>query len=732
MRIRTRLLLLVLAILVPAFLCAALGIAYSFHASQEFHRKTLRETARALSLVLERELARREAVLHTLAASPALDQGDLDTFYRHAAPIAATADVAIFLSTADGTQLLNTRLPYGAPLPRMLPVALEMRGRAEPKATIVSNLYQPPVGKGYSFAIQVPVVRDGQVRYYLNMGSDASQLQSLFDAQQLPPEWHAGIVDRDGIIVARSKDAQRYVGSPVRASLRAKLEAGEAFHAGTTLSGEQVLAFLGRATGSGWTFYVGVQEAVLQRAAVQTAAWMTAVACLLLGLALLAARLVANNTARAIEAARRAAVALGRGEPLVRTPHGLIELDTVDAALVEAGAKLRNAHAEQERRVAEAVTSAERSQRALLHAQKMEALGRLTGGIAHDFNNVLQTVSTGIELARRHTDDQQVRKALDTCTRAVIRATELSRQLAVFGRRQEARQETIDPALRLREVRPLLAGGLRSDIDLQMDVPSGLWPVTVDPLQFELALLNLAMNARDALPQGGAVRITAGNEHLELPLEDIAAGDYLRIKIADDGEGMAPDVLARAIDPFFTTKSVGSGSGMGLPQAYGFARQSGGTLVLQSEPGAGTEITLYLPRAVDSVAATGTQAQVPQRRADGETVLLVEDDPLVRDVVQPALEESGFSVLCADHGEQALRILESGQRIDIVFSDIVMPGTLSGIELAQAVRSDYPHIAILLATGYTEHAVDIPGVRLLAKPYDLAKAIGALLDATRR
>lgn len=732
MRIRSRLLLLVLAVLIPALLFAALGIAYTFHESQQFHRQTMRETARALSLVLESELARRETILRVLAQSPALDRDDLAAFYRHTAPIAAEADVAIFISTAGGEQLLNTRLPYGATLPRMLPVAVQTRAQADPGVTLISNLYEPPVGKGHSFAIQVPVIRDGQVRYYLNMGSYASQLQSLFDAQGLPRDWHAGIVDRDGVIVARSKEPERFVGMPVREGLRAKLGADAFFHHGKTLSGESTLVFLGRAPSSGWTFYVGVPDAVWMGAAVRNAGWMVAVAGVLFGLAVLAALLVARNTAQAIDNTRHAAEALGRNEPLARTPNRIAELDTVDAVLVEAGEKLRNAQAEQERRVAEAVASAERAQRALLHAQKMEALGRLTGGIAHDFNNVLQTVATGIELARQHSHDAQARSALDSCTRAVDRAAELTRQLAVFGRRQEARLETIDPTSRLCEVRPLLSGGLRSDIELRMDVEPRLWAVTVDPLQFELALLNLVMNARDALPGGGLVQVSAHNETVvgtAAQPDGLRPGDYLRIAIRDNGEGMQPDVLARAVDPFFTTKPIGHGSGMGLAQAYGFARQSGGALQLHSTPGQGTEAVLYLPRAQEDVAAAARAPQPTGRRASGEVVLLVDDDALVREVVAPVLENSGFTVVTAEDGEQALRLLQSGQHVDAVLSDIVMPGAVSGIELARDIKARRPEVAVLLATGYTDRSVDIEGVRTLAKPYAVTDAVDALFEA---
>ncbi|HVL75661.1 MAG TPA: response regulator [Noviherbaspirillum sp.] len=730
MRIRTRLLLLVLAILLPASLCAVVALAYAYHETQDFQRQAMRETARALSLGLERELARRESILHALAASPALDNDDFRNFYAHAKQIADAGDVAIFLSTSDGRQLLNTRVPYGKPLPRMLPQALEMRAEAGPRATLISNLYEPPVGKGYSFAIQIPVERNGRVRYYLNMGSYAAQLQSLLELQRLPPEWIAGIADAHGVIVARNRDAERYVGVSVRRTVGHLLEAGEGFAEGRALSGEAATVFLSHAPHYGWNFYVAVPTDLLQRAAWRTNAWLALAMLLLLGLALLAALKMARDTAGAIEATRRAAQRLGERRPVRVQPSGLVELDTVNAALAEAGTSLQAAHEDQERRIADAVASAERSQRALLHAQKLEALGRLTGGIAHDFNNILQTVSTGVELTRRLTTDARALGTLDNCARAVRRAAELTRQLAVFGRRQDSRIETIDPVRHLTEVRPLLAGGLRSDIELNVDIPTSLWHITVDPLQFELALLNLTMNARDAMPAGGKLRLCAHNETLTVPLDELQPGDYVRISLLDNGEGMTPEVLARAIDPFFTTKGVGQGTGMGLSQAYGFARQSGGTLLLQSQSGKGTDAILYLPRALQmpitpAVAGSGGS----KRRADGERVLLVDDDAQVREVVRAALESRGFSVLEAEDGDEAIRMLQSGIAVDAVLSDIVMPGSLSGIDLAHQLHAEHPNVAVLLTTGYSERRIDLRGIRTLPKPYSTDDAAEALLDA---
>lgn len=369
----------------------------------------------------------------------------------------------------------------------------------------------------------------------------------------------------------------------------------------------------------------------------------------------------------------------------------------------------------------------EETQKALQQSQKMEALGRLTGGIAHDFNNVLQTLSTGIQVAQFSIQGTSAVSALDACERAVQRGVGLARQLSVFGRVQEANLRTIDLRDQFEDIMPLLRGALPSNIDLKIKLEEPLWMVKIDPLQLELALLNLAMNARDAMPNGGCFSIIGKNLALTNRLADLTPGDYVHFVIADTGEGMSADVLAKALDPFFTTKPIGKGSGMGLPQVYGFAKQMGGTLSLHSEPGQGLTIHLYLPRTEEDAVADGVHPPAMETipRSEG-SILFIEDDLLVRQTVLPALEAAGFSVVAADNGEDAMQLLDSGKKFDLIFSDIVMPGTISGIDLAEIVQRRFPECRILLATGYSERSLSSSDVRILSKPYDLATLINAI------
>jgi len=372
----------------------------------------------------------------------------------------------------------------------------------------------------------------------------------------------------------------------------------------------------------------------------------------------------------------------------------------------------------------------ERAHEQLRQSQKMEAVGQLTGGIAHDFNNLLQAMSGCLQLIGKRAGQQPgVAPLLDAGRQAVDRGARLVQQLMAFARKQSLHPEPFDLRDRLLGMSGLLERALRADIHLSMEIGGGLWPVEADPTQFELAVLNLAVNARDAMPNGGRLGIAADNLTLSGEGPGGLAGDFLRVRVADTGTGMPPEVAARAFEPFFTTKEVGKGTGLGLSQVYGFAHQSGGTAAVESAPGRGTAVILLLPRA--SCAAfceTAAERAAPDGR--GARVLLVEDDPVVAPVVTAALEDLGYAVAHAVTGYEALTRLRGGEPADLLFSDVVMPGTVSGVELAQEMRILRPGLPVLLTTGYNENVAGMEGFRVLAKPYrieELAAAIEAEL-----
>ncbi len=388
--------------------------------------------------------------------------------------------------------------------------------------------------------------------------------------------------------------------------------------------------------------------------------------------------------------------------------------------------RTRHLHDEAERR--------EVAEGALHQAQQLQAIGQLTGGVAHDFNNLLMIVSGSVQRLRRHIKDDKQIHLLDAITTATQRGESLTRQLLTFSRRQTLQPSVIDLAEQLPEIKDMLSRSLRGDIEIKVGVPRRPCTVKVDPSEFELALLNLAVNARDAMPSGGTLTLTAKPVVLRgKASEEGLSGDFVAIRVADTGSGIAADVLPRVFEPFFTTKDVGKGTGLGLSQVYGFARQSGGAAAIASSARRGTVVTLFLPRTWEATARPQEQSAVVAAKKHAGTVLLVEDNADVAEVGKAYLEELGYKVKQAASAQAGLDLIERDGDIDVVFSDILMPGGMNGLELADAVCRRFPHIVVLLTTGYSSSAQDAvrQGFAVLQKPYDIAALDRALREAQR-
>ena len=374
-------------------------------------------------------------------------------------------------------------------------------------------------------------------------------------------------------------------------------------------------------------------------------------------------------------------------------------------------------------------------EQALRQAQKMEAIGQLTGGVAHHFHNLLMVASSGLGLLEPTTDKTRRDRIVAGINQAVARGEALTRQLLAFFRRMVLRPEPTDLRWVLDGMRILVGGALGASIVVDVDVPEDAWPVMADPAQLELAILNMAVNARDAMPAGGSLRITATNCELDGRGADGLVGSFVRLETRDTGTGIPPEILDRIFDPFFTTKPVGKGTGLGLSQVYGFAKQSGGHFSVQSRLGEGTSIVLYLPKATAVQEASdhsrNEQGQAPPRVKKRLKALVVEDDNEVAMLTASMLEGLGCSVSRAVNAPAALAALESGHAVDLVLSDIVMPGGMNGIELARELKRRHPNLPIILATGYTDDARDgqaVEGLHILAKLYRRDALEAALRD----
>ena len=398
--------------------------------------------------------------------------------------------------------------------------------------------------------------------------------------------------------------------------------------------------------------------------------------------------------------------------------------DIEDRKLAEAAVAQMNQTLED--RVAERNRELEVVNAALRQSQKMEAIGNLAGGIAHDFNNLLQTISGSLQLAMRRLDpSSDVLPRVALAMKAVERGATLSSQLLSFGRRQPLAPKVINLGRLLRDAGNIVRSAIGEAVEVETIVAGGLWNTCVDPTNVESAVLNMAINGRDAMEGHGKLTIEVGNAYLDEAYArrhpDVVPGQYVMLAVTDTGSGMTPDVIERVFDPFFTTKPEGRGTGLGMSMVYGFVKQSGGHIKIYSEIGSGTSVKIYLPRSVD---AEELPPNLPYDYLAGgsETILLVEDDDDVRITAANLLADLGYTVLQARDADRALAVVESGVRIDMLFTDVVMPGKITSREMADRARQLIPQLPVLFTSGYTRNSIVHggrldPGVQLLSKPY---------------
>jgi len=441
------------------------------------------------------------------------------------------------------------------------------------------------------------------------------------------------------------------------------------------------------------------------------------------------------NLISAVRSARR-----GRERQRLAADY-LAEREAVEAQLRELAATLEHKVAERTRDLASAndrltaeIAERERAEARLIQAQKMEAVGQLTGGIAHDFNNLLTAVIGSLDLLIRRSDDEKVLRLARNALTAAERGASLTAQLLAFSRRQRLSPTPVDPNQIVSGMADMLSRAIGTHISVEMRLDPTLWRALADPTQLEVMILNLAINARDAMPGGGRLKIETHNVS-DVPsalASELPTGEYVAILVADTGTGMPPDVLARAFEPFFTTKNAGKGTGLGLSQLYGFARQSGGTVRIESEPGSGTVVTIYLPRTIaEAPVAPGELAERPA--GQGSRVLIVDDDEGVRNVAAQIVEELGYRVSTAPGAREALELIEA-ETPHLLITDIVMPET-TGVDLAREVRARWPQLPILFASGYADvktFGEELGDETVLKKPFRIAEVAARVHEMLER
>jgi len=459
-------------------------------------------------------------------------------------------------------------------------------------------------------------------------------------------------------------------------------------------------------------------------------------------------------SARAGEEARVEGLDAGADDYLVK-PFSARELlarvrSNLELARLRQEARDTLLHANEvlEQRVAAEIEQRAKAEESLRQSQKMEAIGHLTGGVAHDFNNLLTVIGGGVETLQRiltvaslGADELRVKRALGMIAQGADRAATLTHRLLAFARRQTLDPRPIDANKLVAGMSELLRRTLGESVALETVLAGGLWRTAADANQLENALINLAVNARDAMPEGGKLTIETANTHLDEAYvadhSDVAAGQYVMIAVSDTGMGMNSETLDRVFEPFFTTKDIGHGTGLGLSQVYGFIKQSEGHVKLYSEVGQGTAVKLYLPRLVSDRSTAETKPEesaIPSGR--GEIILVVEDEPAVREHSVTSLRDLGYRVLEAEDGHAALRLLARQAEIEVLFTDVGLPGGMTGRQLVEAARIGRPDLKVVYTTGYARNAIvhgDVldPGTELLPKPFSyaaLATKIRTVLD----
>jgi signal transduction histidine kinase len=747
--IQARLTMLAVATALPLVALASFAILRVVDNQRTQIQLDVKQRVEDLLADVDRQVSAIQAELQVLAVSPSLRDGDFAAFDQQMRAALTIRGTSIVLHDTKGQQLLSTNRPFGEPLPRATNTEMHDRVVATGQPQI-SDLIMGAVLRRPILVAGVPVFRDGQVVYVLAMGLGPEVLSSLLKEQSVSPDWTVGIFDRKGIIVARNRELDRFLGKPVSPTLlEAMREQTENWFPSVTSEGISVYSTFRRSPITGWVVAIGLPrefvDGPIRRARLLAFGGGAAV----LALSLVLGWWMARAIRRPVEALTVATKALGRSEPVDPLSCGVRELDDVGNELRNAAAALarnreelestvegrtRELAAANERLRAE-IDAREQAQSALLQAQKMEAMGQLTGGVAHDFNNLLTAVSGSLALLEARISDERSLRLLHTAQRGASQGAKLTESLLAFARKQRLNPIPADLNSIVVEMTEMLRRSIGPAVEIRHALASELWRVLVDTSQIETALLNVTLNARDAMPGGGMVLIETANisaSSEELP-EEIARQDCVLVSVRDTGTGMSPEVLERAFEPFFTTKEVGKGTGLGLSMVFGVVRQSGGTVRIHSRLREGTTVQIYLPRAIET-ASFGTGRARPSRAATGTHILVVDDDPDVRWIIAQDLQEIGYVVTEADSGRAALAILEQDTPCDLMVADLVMP-ELSGLDTLRLARRTRPDLKVLFASGYADlsrFGANLASHSLLKKPFKLETLAEAVQTALQR
>ncbi|SDC77709.1 Signal transduction histidine kinase [Sphingomonas sp. YR710] len=706
--------------------------AYGFARDQA--KRQMVDTTRALAEVVDGMFARDEAMLRALAVSPSAQKRDWPSVRREAMAVLHEPDAWIVVGDRNGRQLVNTRLPDNAVLPR---------GKNPTKiwplldkglthiCDLTSGLVEPHIT-----CVDVPVVIGGRTEYFISVIMRPQALGRLFERQHLPARWNVATLDSRGAIVWRSGTHQHYIGTRAPQFFASAKAQDAGLLSLRNSDGVPTYAAFGRAQVSRWFVIVAAPRKQFSGGVIPALLGSFAIVLVLMQVGGLLAFQWTRVVSRGVENLAAQARALGSREHFTGSPTRIKEFAEISAALSQAEASLATRDrqlealtASQAERVETALAERETALAQLHEAQKLETLGQLTGGVAHDFNNLLTPIMGALDLLQRRLGhDEKAARLIDAALGGAERAKELVARLLAFARRQALRPRAVDVGALLHGMSDFLQHSLGAGVVVRIAPTIGRAVAHVDPNQLEMAILNLAVNARDAMPDGGSLAIAVSDDR-EAAGSGLPPADYVRITVSDTGRGMDESTRLRAIEPFFTTKAHGRGTGLGLSMVHGLAAQSGGGFQLTSERGKGTQIDLWLP-ASDQAVQAPTESREQPGPAGGRRgrILLVDDEPLVRAGTAELLAELGYDIVPAASAAEALDRLRGDSAIEAMVTDYMMPG-MNGAALIAEVRKSRPLLPVVLITGYTTPDLDLPqNIVRLAKPFR-QKHLAESLDA---
>jgi len=736
-----RLGLLVLALALPLNLIIAGTIWGLVNRADAAQRTSLLYAARSIAAGVDAKFGKYLALAESLARSPALLDDGLDEFEAEARrEFPAGRRIWIVVADANGQQLVNTGAKSGEPLPRRNLLAIEDQKRAlATNEIVVSDIMRSSGTQDWVANVELPILKNGQPFRGLALCIGHQEFLPLLSGRDVPTNWLAAIIDGAGRFIARVPRGATEVGQLASEGWRATKNRMGVFEY-PSLEGDMLIAANALPSIGNWSVGVAVKKAELQAAAWSTVRWATILGTALSAASLVLAAIIARQITRPINQLRQsfADISVEPTKPITVGPPEIMELqDTLYRVAIErqnSSQALMGALSKLEHEMA----LREEAQAALAQSQRMEAVGQLAGGMAHDFNNVLMAILAYLDVIALRSSDEKIREPLQGAIDAVQMGARVNRRLLSFSRQNGVELEWLDLNSRVNDTLELLRRTLGDQVTVTLKCSPDLCPTLANVGDVDNAILNLAINARDAMPEGGVLTIETRHvtldAHTAARLPNARPGDFVRLTVGDTGQGMPPDVLKRAMEPFFTTKDQGEGTGLGLATVYGTVQQSGGFVSIESAIGKGTTVHLYFPKAAG--ASHEIAAKVPAGDApfgDGERILIVEDNDKVREATVSRLESLGYAVFQAKSGPEAIKILEAGEPVALVFSDIVMPGKMTGYDVVEWIRSKRPDLKVVLTSAHSNMPLAaseaVREVRVLGKPYTREQLAYAFREA---